>query len=61
LGGQQVGEDEAVAFDDFAGRDAQRGGEHGAGEREGVKFTVFAAGVHAGGQFVEQTPILSGT
>ena len=26
LGGHQVGKDEAVAFDDFAGRDLQRSG-----------------------------------
>ena len=46
MGGFQVGEDEAVTVDYFAGFDSDRGAEHRAGVDEGVELAVFTARVH---------------
>ena len=43
LGGHQIGKDEAVAFDDFAGRYLQRRGKHGAGNGENGGLKAAAA------------------
>ena len=46
--GEQVGEGEAVAVDDFASRHWGGCAEHGAGAGEGVELSVFAAGIYLG-------------
>ena len=53
-GETQVGEDEAVALDDFADGDRDRGGEHRAGVHEGVELAALAAGVDRRRQLGEQ-------
>src|SRR5215831_5112122 len=54
LGKLDIGEDEAVTFDDLSGCNRDRFGEHRARVRERVKFAPLSARIDRHRQFVEQ-------
>ena len=55
---EEIGENEAVTVDDLTDGDVDRVVEHRAGTREGVELAVFAAGIDAARQRIEERGVV---